>query len=114
MVFLLFFLSLIPFATAWMGENHFASKPVALMGIVFLLSGTSYLLLLKSIIHSHGEDSALAKAVGNNYKGNVSWIGYLIGIILSYKYPLVSAVIYFLIAMMWFIPDKRIEKQLAE
>lgn len=110
---LLFFLSLVPFATAWMGENHFQSKPVILQGIVFLAAGTSYLLLTKTIINSHGENSTLAQAQGSNLKGNISWLGYIIGILLGFYYPAVSAVIYFLIATMWFIHDKRIEKTLS-
>ena len=107
---LLFFLSLLPFATAWMGETHFRSTPVALMGIVLLLSGTAYLLLVKTIVDSHGQDSILANAIGTDYKGNISWIGYLVGIFLSRSYPQVSAAIYLVIALMWFIPDKRIER----
>jgi uncharacterized membrane protein len=111
---LLFFLSLVPFATAWMGENHFASKPVALMGIVFFLCGVSYLLLTQTIIRSHGEKSVLAQAMEADYKGTVSWIGYLVAIVLAFFYPLVSATIYLLIALIWFIPDKRIEKRMSD
>lgn len=112
--FLLFFLSLIPFATAWMGENHFASKPVILMGIILLLSGTAYLVLTKVIASSHGEDSVLAKILENDWKGNISWLGYVLGIILGFFYPFISVIIYFIIALMWFIPDKRIESRLTE
>ncbi len=111
---LLFFLSLVPFATAWMGENHFQSKPVILMGIIFFASGLSYLLLTNTIIASQGRGSILAKAQENDWKGTVSWLGYLVGIILGFFYPLISAIIYFLIALLWFIPDKRIEKHLAD
>lgn len=111
---LLFFLSLVPFATAWMGENHFQSKPVILMGIIFFGSGLSYLLLTNTIISSQGRGSILAKAQENDWKGTVSWLGYLVGIILGFFYPLISAIIYFLIALLWFIPDKRIEKHLAD
>jgi uncharacterized membrane protein len=107
---LLFFLSLVPFATAWMGENHFASKPVALMGIIFFLCGVSYLLLTQTIIRSHGEKSVLAQAMGNNFKGTVSWGGYLLAVAIAFFYPLVSASIYLVIALIWFIPDKRIER----
>lgn len=111
---LLFTLSLVPFATAWMGENHFQSKPVILMGIIFLLSGLSYLLLTKTIISAQGRSSVLAKAQENDWKGTLSWTSYIAGIIIGFYFPLISAVIYFLIAMMWFIPDRRIEKKLAE
>lgn len=111
---LLFFLSLIPFATAWMGENHFQSKPVILMGIIFLAAGLSYLLLTNTIIATQGSNSVLAKAQENDWKGTVSWLGYILGIILVFFYPLISAVIYFLIALLWFIPDKRIERHLKD
>jgi len=111
---LLFFLSLIPFATAWMGENHFQSKPVILMGIIFLAAGLSYLLLTNTIIATQGSNSVLAKAQENDWKGTVSWLGYILGIILGFFYPLISAVIYFLIALLWFIPDKRIERHLKD
>lgn len=111
---LLFFLSLIPFATAWMGENHFQSKPVILMGIIFLAAGLSYLLLTITIIATQGSNSVLAKAQENDWKGTVSWLGYILGIILGFFYPLISAVIYFLIALLWFIPDKRIERHLKD
>lgn len=112
--FLLFFLSLIPFATAWMGEHNFESKPVILMGIILFLAGISYLYLSKVIADSHGENSVLAKILENDWKGTISWIGYLVGIVLGFFYPKISAVIYFLIALMWFIPDKRIEKLMKE
>lgn len=111
---LLFFLSLIPFATAWMGENHFQSKPVILMGIIFLAAGLSYLLLTNTIIATQGSNSVLAKAQENDWKGTVSWLGYILGIILGFFYPLISAVIYFLIALLWFIPDRRIERHLKD
>lgn len=111
---LLFFLSLIPFATAWMGENHFQSKPVILMGIIFLAAGLSYLLLTNTIIATQGSNSVLAKAQENDWKGTVSWLGYILGIILGFFYPLILAVIYFLIALLWFIPDKRIERHLKD
>lgn len=107
---LLFFLSLIPFATAWMGESHFSSHSVMLMGIVFLLCGIAYLLLTKAIIESHGYESKFAKAMNRDIKGNISWIAYLIGIILALYFPLVSIIIYLSVAMMWIIPDSRIEK----
>ncbi len=109
---LLFFLSLLPFATAWMGENHFKSKPVILMGIVLFLSAVAYTILSKSIIKSHGQDSTLAKAVGNDVKGKISVLFYLIAIGLAFFIPYISAGIYLLIAIIWLIPDKRIEKNI--
>lgn len=108
---LLFFLSLIPFGTAWMGESHFASKPVAMLGIIFFLCGVAYLFLIKTIIDSHGKESVLAKAMENDYKGTISWIGYLVAIGVAYFYPYISALIYLLIAIVWFIPEKRIERE---
>lgn len=112
--FLLFFLSLIPFATAWMGEHNFESKPVILMGIILFLSGIAYLFLSKTIANSHGENSVLAKVMEKDWKGTISWIGYLTGIAIAFFYPKISAGIYFLIALMWFIPDKRIENLMKE
>ncbi len=97
-----------------MGETHFRSAPVAFMGIIFLLSGSSHLLLVRTIVYSHGQDSILANAIGTDYKGNISWIGYLVGIFLSYRYPQLSAAIYLVIALMWFIPDKRIERLMRD
>lgn len=109
---LLFFLSLLPFATAWMGENHFKSNPVALMGIILFLSAVAYTILSKSIIKSHGQDSTLAKAVGKDIKGKVSVLLYVIAIALAFFMPYISAGIYLLIAIIWLIPDKRIEKKI--
>lgn len=91
---LLFFLSLIPFGTAWMGETHFQSTPVALMGVLFFLSGISYLILTNTIISAHGTESTLAKAMSNNTKGNISWISYLVGIAISFFFPLISVTLY--------------------
>lgn len=112
--FLLFFISLVPFATAWMGEHNFESKPVILMGIVLFLSGIAYLYLSKVIANSHGENSVLAKVMDKDWKGTISWIGYLTGIGVGFFYPKISAIIYFLIALMWLIPDKRIERLMKE
>lgn len=112
--FLLFFISLVPFATAWMGEHNFESKPVILMGIVLFLSGIAYLYLSKVIANSHGEHSVLAKVMDKDWKGTISWIGYLTGIVVAFFYPKISAIIYFLIALMWLIPDKRIERLMKE
>ncbi|MBK8154482.1 MAG: DUF1211 domain-containing protein [Saprospiraceae bacterium] len=108
---LLFFLSLVPFGTAWMGESHFDSTPVAFIGIIFLLSGSSYQLLTKFIINEHGQDSVLAKAMVNDIKGTISLVVYILGILISYYYPIVSAILYLLVGIMWLIPDKRIERE---
>ena len=108
---LLFFLSLVPFGTAWMGESHFDSTPVAFIGIIFLLSGSSYQLLTKFIINEHGQDSVLAKAMVNDIKGTISLVVYILGILISYYYPTFSAILYLLVGIMWLIPDKRIERE---
>ncbi|MBL0260289.1 MAG: DUF1211 domain-containing protein [Saprospiraceae bacterium] len=108
---LLFFLSLVPFGTAWMGESHFDSTPVAFIGIIFLLAGSSYQLLTKFIINEHGQDSVLAKAMVNDIKGTISLVVYILGILISYYYPIVSAILYLLVGIMWLIPDKRIERE---
>lgn len=110
---LLFFLSLIPFATAWMGENNFQTNPVILQGIVLLASGLAYLLLMRIIASVHGKESVLAKISENDWKGTMSIVGYIVGIVLAFYYPKAGACIYFLIAMMWFVPDKRIERLLS-
>ncbi len=108
---LLFFLSRVPFGTAWMGESHFDSTPVAFIGIIFLLAGSSYQLLTKFIINEHGQDSVLAKAMVNDIKGTISLVVYILGILISYYYPIVSAILYLLVGIMWLIPDKRIERE---
>ncbi len=107
---LLFFLSLVPFATGWMGEQNFESKPVILQGIIFFFSGVTYLYLAHILIEIHGKESILAKAIERNYKGTISWVGYLIAILIAFWLPKLSAFIYFLIAMIWLIPDRKIKK----
>ncbi|HLN74201.1 MAG: TMEM175 family protein [Methylococcaceae bacterium] len=106
---LLFWLSLIPFTTAWMGENHFQSMPMALYGIVLLMASVAYFILQKQIIRNHGDDSILAKAIGKDFKGKASPILYALAIILSWVNPWIAAFIYILITFIWLIPDKRIE-----
>lgn len=107
---LLFSLSLLPFATDWMGENHFTQWPVVVYGVTLIIPGITYYLLSQSIIALHGKDSVLAKAVGKDIKGILSLVLYLIGIGLSFVHPMLGFVIYVLVAMMWFIPDRRIER----
>ncbi|KOY87431.1 hypothetical protein AD998_15945 [bacterium 336/3] len=110
---LLFMLSLQPFATAWMGETHFAKNPVIFMAIILLLSGASYSILVRTLIHANGDNnSTLAVAVGKDFKGNISLIGYTFSIIMAFWLPVISIMIFFAIALMWLIPDKRIEKQI--
>jgi uncharacterized membrane protein len=110
---LLFWLSLIPFATAWMGENDFAHWPVALYGVVLLFAGIAYFILARVLIALHGKDSALATALGSDFKGQVSIVLYLVAIGLSFVSPELACGVYVLVAVMWLIPDRRIEKTLT-
>ncbi len=107
---LLFWLSLIPFATAWNGDNHFAPFPMMLYGVVLLMNGIAYFILQRLILKSHGKDSILSKALGNDYKGKASPILYAIAVLFANYYTIVSGAIYILVALMWLIPDKRIER----
>jgi uncharacterized membrane protein len=109
---LLFWLSLVPFVTAWMGENHFESLPVALYGVVLLMAAVAYTILQMQILASHGNDSILAKAVGKDFKGKVSVVSYVLAIIAAFWIPMVSGILFGLVAFIWLIPDKRIEKVL--
>jgi len=111
-MFLLFCLSLIPFVTAWMGENCFSSWPVALYGFVLIASGTAYFILTHALISHHGKNSALAKAVGNDFKGKISVLIYALAIPLSFLNSWVALGFYFLVALMWLVPDRRIENTL--
>jgi uncharacterized membrane protein len=111
---LLFWLSLVPFVTAWMGQNHFATWPVALYGFVLLMSGIAYYILSQALIHHHGQDSALAKAVGSDFKGKISIAFYAAAIGFAFWNRWISLGIYVLVAVMWLIPDRRIEKTLSD
>lgn len=107
---LLFWLSLIPVATGWMGEHNFAKASMALYGTVLLLSSIAYFILQRIIIVSEGNDSIIAKAIGKDVKGNASSVLYLIGIIFSFYNEWISGAAYITVALLWLIPDKRIEK----
>ena len=111
---LLFWLSLIPFATGWMGENHFAPWPVALYGVVLLCAGTAYFLLTKILIARHGKDSTLATSIGGDVKGKISLAVYVAAIPLSLAQPWVACGLYVLVAIMWLAPDRRIEHAVTE
>ena len=112
---LLFWLSLIPFATGWMGENHFEPLPTAVYGVVLLFSGFSYSILQNKLVHhSKGENSTLGEAVGNDLKGKISVVAYVAAIPLAFVNEHISHVIYALVAMMWFIPDRRIERKINQ
>jgi uncharacterized membrane protein len=111
---LLFWLSLIPFVTGWMGENHFAQLPVALYGAVLLCSGIGYYILAHALIAQHGDDSELATALGSDFKGKISVALYAIAIPLAFVSSWIACSVYVAVAIMWLIPDRRIEKVLAD
>jgi uncharacterized membrane protein len=113
-IHLLFWLSLVPFVTSWMGENHFSTWPVALYGVVMLMAGVAYYFLAHSLAGIHGKDSILAEALGNDWKGKISVVIYAIGIGLSFLHPYIGFGLYVLVAAIWFIPDKRFEKRLVD
>jgi uncharacterized membrane protein len=107
---LLFWLSLIPFATGWMGENHFAALPVATYGVALLMPALAYYVLQTCIVGANGTDKALADALGRDIKGKLSPFFCLAGIGLAFISPLLACAAYVLLALMWLIPDRRIEK----
>jgi uncharacterized membrane protein len=111
---LLFWLSLFPFVTGWIGHNHFASAPMALYGAVLLLAAIAYFILQQTIIASQGSESLLRRAVGRDIKGKISPILYAAAIPLAYCRVWLSGVIYVLVALMWLVPDRRIERALGE
>jgi uncharacterized membrane protein len=110
---LLFWLSLIPFVTGWMGENHFTALPVALYGALLLFAGCAYYLLTRALIAHHGQDSPIAKAVGRDFKGKVSLVICAVAIALAFANAWISCALYVLVAVIWFIPDRRMEKALG-
>ena len=109
---LLFWLSLFPFATGWMGENHFAVLPTALYGVVLLAAAIAYWLLQQTIISAQGPSSALKRAIGGDWKGKFSPVLYACGIALAFFTPLMATVIYVVVACFWLVPDRRIERTL--
>jgi len=108
-VHLLFWLTLVPFVTAWMGENHFAPMPMALYGIVLLFAAIAYFILQSRIIKNHGADSILSRAIGKDLKGKSSPILYFIAILSCWFNPWIAGALYVFVALIWLIPDKRIE-----
>lgn len=111
---LLFWLSLVPFVTGWMGENNFAAGPTSVYGIIMFMSAVAYQILQRAIIKKQGKDSVLKKAIGKDIKGLGSGVIYLVAIILGFYYPLFSGLLYAVVAAIWLIPDNRIEKALFE
>jgi uncharacterized membrane protein len=111
---LLFWLSLIPFVTGWMGENKFAAVPVALYGIVLWLAAIAYFILARALLLIHSKDSLLATALGRDFKGKVSMVIYLLAIPLAFERPWLACALYVLVAVMWLAPDRRIEKTIVQ
>lgn len=110
---LLFWLSLVPFVSGWMGENHFGASPVALYGVVMLMAGFAYFLLSQSLVAIHSAESRLVVAVGKDRKGIASLVLYIAAILVSIYLPWAAIVLYIVVAIMWLIPDKRIEKHFS-
>jgi uncharacterized membrane protein len=107
---LLFWLSLFPFATGWMGENHFSALPTALYGAVLFAAAIAYFILQQTIIASQGQASKLRLAIGQDWKGKISPVLYLLGITLSFVNPWVATIVYVSVAGLWLVPDRRIEQ----
>ena len=110
---LLFWLSLTPFATAWVGESRFAPQPVAAYGMVLLLSGISYYILTRALLAIHPADSVLASALGRDFKGKISVVIYLVAIPLAFVRAWLACAIYILVVVIWLVPDRRIERTIA-
>ncbi|WP_210089952.1 TMEM175 family protein [Paenibacillus turicensis] len=111
---LLFWLSLVPFTTAWMGESQFAATPTALYGIILLFAAFSYWLLQRAIINQHSDDSAFVVVMRKNWKGKLSSLFYLIAALTAYISPWISGIFFVLVAIIWFLPDQRIEHVLND
>jgi uncharacterized membrane protein len=110
---LLFWLSLIPFVTAWTGENYLAAWPVAFYGAVLLMAGIAYYILSRALLSLHGRDSVLAAAIGSDFKGKISVVIYAAAIPLCFRNPWIAWALYVSVAILWLVPDRRIEKTLA-
>jgi uncharacterized membrane protein len=111
---LLFWLSLIPFTTDWMGENHLDSWPVAVYGVVLLLAGVAYYILTRALIRLHGQDSILALSIGRDRKGKISIGIYSAAIPLAFANPWIASACYVIVAIMWLVPDRRIERRITQ
>ena len=111
---LLFWLSLVPFATSWMGENGFAKMPVALYGVNLFFAGIAYYILAKRLVAHHGKEAAISKALGNDAKGLISTLIYAMAIAISFVNSWIAFGLYIVVAIIWLIPDTRIEKTLSE
>ncbi len=113
-VHLLFWLSLMPFATGWMGENHFAQWPVIFYTAVLLMCGTAYYILVRALLPLHQPNSALVRAIGNDFKGKVSLVIYLAAIAAAFVEPYISLGLNMTVLAIWFIPDRRIERKMSD
>ena len=111
---LLFWLSLVPFTTAWIGENHLTSWPVAVYGIVLLMAGVAYFVLTRTLIALHGRESTLARSIGSDVKGKISIAIYAASIPLAFEQPWIASAGYVIVAIIWLVPDRRIERTLAQ
>ncbi len=111
---LLFWLSLFPFATGWMGENHFSHLPTAIYGIVLLAAAIAYVILQQSIVAVEGPQSLLKRALGSDWKGKVSPLFYVAGIATSFVLPWIAQALYVVVALIWLVPDRRIERALRQ
>jgi len=111
---LLFWLSLVPFVTGWMGENHFAPMPMAIYGIVLVGAGIAYTILQQLIIADQGKGGKLAEAVGSDLKGKASAVLYIVAVPMSFVHSYISGGIYIAVALMWLVPDRRIESKLHD
>ncbi len=109
---LLFWLSIVPFGTAWMGENALGAGPVALYGLLLLASGIAYYILAQSLIKLHGRESALARAIGKDVKGILSLVIYSVAVVTAFWQPIASCVLYAVVAIIWLVPDTRLERTL--
>lgn len=110
---LLFWLSLVPFTTGWISENHIAPLPVALYGVVLLGAAIAYFILVRVLLAHHGKDSLLAQAIGSDIKGKISVVLYILAVVLAFPFPIISCGIHVVIAILWLVPDRRIEKVLS-
>lgn len=110
---LLFWLSLFPFATGWMGENHFAAAPSAIYGLVLLMAACAYWILQQTIVAAQGPESKLKAALGNDWKGKLSPVLYLVGVVSTLWVPWMAQIAYVTVALLWLIPDRRIERKLV-
>ena len=110
----LFWLSLVPFVTEWLGENHLTTGPVALYGGILMVTGISYIILYRTLINCQGKNEALAEAMGQDHKGTISIVIYAAAIGVSFYKPLIAMCLYWVVAAMWIIPDRRVERTLIK